>query len=106
MIRGVTTRSKLSAKAFSTAVPTVKNFINGVFEESKATKWIDLHNPATQELLCRVPQSTPEELKRAEEGAIKAFKTWKEVPVQQRQVDWIHFSLHFSLKINIIMLVL
>lgn len=86
MIRGVSVRSKITARCFSTNVPTVKNFINGVFEESKATKWIDLYNPATQELLCRVPQSTPEELKRAEEGALKAFKTWKEVPVQQRQV--------------------
>jgi malonate-semialdehyde dehydrogenase (acetylating) / methylmalonate-semialdehyde dehydrogenase len=42
-------------------------------------------NPATQEVVSRVPQSTPEELKRAEEGAKKAFKTWREVPVQQRQ---------------------
>ncbi len=86
MIRGVAVRSRLSAKSFSTSVPTVKNFINGKFEESKATKWIDLRNPATQEIICRVPQSTPEELKRAEEGAAAAFKTWKEVPVQQRQV--------------------
>lgn len=87
MIRGVVIKSKVSTRALSTSVPTVKNFINGVFEESKTNKWIDLFNPATNELLCRVPQSTPEELKRAEEGAIKAFKTWKEVPVQQRQVS-------------------
>lgn len=86
MIRGVFVKSKVSTRAFST-VPTVKNFINGKFEESKTNKWIDLFNPATNELLCRVPQSTPEELKRAEEGAIAAFKTWKEVPVQQRQVS-------------------
>jgi malonate-semialdehyde dehydrogenase (acetylating)/methylmalonate-semialdehyde dehydrogenase len=85
MIRGVLVKSKISARSFGTSVPTVKNFINGVFEESKTTNWIDLYNPATQELLCRVPQSTPEELKRAEEGAKAAFKTWKEVPVQQRQ---------------------
>lgn len=69
----------------ASSIPTVKNFINGVFEESKATKWIDVRNPATQEILCRVPQSTPEELSRAEEGAKAAFKTWREVPIQQRQ---------------------
>lgn len=63
----------------------VKNFINGVFEESKASKWIEVHNPATTETVCLVPHSTDEEMKRAEEGAKAAFKTWREVPIQQRQ---------------------
>jgi hypothetical protein len=77
---------KLQTASLSSSAPKVKNFINGKFEESKTTQWIDLYNPATQELVCRVPQSTPEELQRAEQGAIEAFQTWKEVPVQQRQV--------------------
>jgi malonate-semialdehyde dehydrogenase (acetylating)/methylmalonate-semialdehyde dehydrogenase len=63
----------------------VQNFINGVFEDSAAVKFIELRNPATQELICLVPESTPDELKRAEEGAKIAFKTWREVPVQHRQ---------------------
>lgn len=50
-----------------------------------ASKWFDVINPATQEVLYSVPQTTPEELKRAEQGAIQALKTWKETPVQQRQ---------------------
>jgi malonate-semialdehyde dehydrogenase (acetylating)/methylmalonate-semialdehyde dehydrogenase len=69
----------------SSSAPRVKNFINGVFEESKTNKWIDLYNPATNEVVCQVPQSTQEEMARAEAGAKAAFKTWKEVPVQQRQ---------------------
>lgn len=73
-------------RSFSSQAPKVQNFINGKFEDSKATQWIDLYNPATQEVVCRVPQSTPEELKRAELGALEAFQSWKEVPVQQRQV--------------------
>ncbi len=101
MIRGVTVKSRLIGKSFSTAVPTVKNFINGKFEESTTNKWIDLHNPATGELLCRVPQSTPEELKRAEEGAAKAFKTWKEVPVQQRQVTFIPLMYFFPALVSL-----
>lgn len=79
-------KTRLQSASLSSNVPKVKNFINGKFEDSKTTTWIPLYNPATQELLCQVPQSTPEELKRAEQGAIEAFKTWKEVPVQQRQV--------------------
>lgn len=63
----------------------VQNFINGKFEDSKATKWFDVINPATQEVVALTPQSTHEELTRAEHGAAEAFKTWKEVPIQQRQ---------------------
>lgn len=73
-------------RSLSHSIPKVKNFINGRFEESAATKWFDVINPATQEVVCRVPQSTPEELARAEAGAKKAFETWKEVAPQQRQV--------------------
>jgi malonate-semialdehyde dehydrogenase (acetylating)/methylmalonate-semialdehyde dehydrogenase len=82
----LTRPSRLSLRHLSTAnVPKVPNFINGVFEESKTTKWIELRNPATNELLCLVPQSTQEEMRRAEAGAKAAFQTWKEVPIQQRQ---------------------
>lgn len=45
-----------------------------------------ISNVATQEVVCMVPQTTPEELREAEKGAYEAFKLWKEVPVQQRQV--------------------
>ena len=69
----------------SSSIPKVKNFINGIFEDSKASKWIPVINPATQETLCLVPQSTKEELERAEQSAIKAFQKWKDVPVLQRQ---------------------
>lgn len=74
-IRARASNSILKARLLSTSsIPTVKNFINGKFEESKATTWIDVRNPATQEVVCRVPQTTPEELARAEAGAAEAFK--------------------------------
>jgi len=62
-----------------------QNFINGKFQDSKATSFIDVLNPATQEVVSRVPRSTKEELQAAEDGAKEAFKTWGQVPVQQRQ---------------------
>jgi len=38
-------------KYFSSGnVPNTKLFINGQMLESKANKWIDLHNPATNEV--------------------------------------------------------
>lgn len=66
------------------SVPTVKNFINGQFVESKTDKWIDLHNPATGEIVCRVPESTQEEMEEATAGCAEAFKSWRNVPVQTR----------------------
>jgi malonate-semialdehyde dehydrogenase (acetylating)/methylmalonate-semialdehyde dehydrogenase len=68
----------------SSAVPTVKNLINGEFVESSTDKWIDLFNPATGELIGKVPESTQEEMRAATESAAEAFKTWRDVPVQQR----------------------
>ena len=70
----------------------VQNFINGKFEDSKTDKFIDVRNPATQEVVCRVPQSTPEELARAAAGAHEAFLAWREVPIQQRQRVFFKFQ--------------
>ncbi len=78
--------SRQRKQFLSTSVSKVKNFINGVFEDSMTSEFIDLYNPATQELVCQVPQSTNDELSKAELGAAKAFQTWREVPVQQKQV--------------------
>lgn len=72
-------------RTFSVNVPKIQNFINGKFEDSKATKWFEVRNPATQEVIALCPQSTPEELARAEAGAQEAFLKWREVPIQQRQ---------------------
>jgi len=64
---------------------TTRNFINGEFKDSKATHWYDIHNPVTQELVNKVPQSTKEEFNEAVETASNAFKTWKETPILVRQ---------------------
>ncbi|GAA5810687.1 hypothetical protein MFLAVUS_004113 [Mucor flavus] len=81
-------------RAFSTQFPalqrisgveTVKNYINGKFVESKTDKWIELRNPATQELISYVPETTPEELKEATESAKVAAREWKKTTVLARQ---------------------
>ena len=65
--------------------PRVPLFIGGRFIQSKTEHWIPVHNPATQELLCLVPQSTPQELQLAADIALQAFKSWKEQSVSARQ---------------------
>ncbi|KAJ5476669.1 Methylmalonate-semialdehyde dehydrogenase [Penicillium sp. IBT 31633x] len=61
------------------------NFIDNEFVSSKAIKWIDLHDPATNNLVTRVPQSTDEELKAAVESAEKAFPAWRATSIMARQ---------------------
>ena len=66
------------------AVPTVKLLIGGEFVESKSTQWRDIVNPATQEVLARVPFATAEEMDAAVASAKQAFKTWKKTPIGAR----------------------
>ena len=72
--------------AVSTAVktPTVKLMIGGKLVESKTTQWRDIVNPATQEVLARVPFCTMEEVDAAVASAQEAFKTWKKTPIGAR----------------------
>ncbi|KAL6711842.1 aldehyde dehydrogenase (NADP(+)) ald6 [Coniothyrium glycines] len=62
-----------------------QNFIDNQFVSSQATQWIDLHDPATNNLVTRVPQSTDAELKAAVDSAEKAFKPWRETSLLHRQ---------------------
>ncbi len=60
-------------------------FVDNQFKDSKATSWIDLHDPATNNLVTRVPQSTEEELHAAVESAKKAFPSWRATSLLHRQ---------------------
>ncbi|KAL1996632.1 hypothetical protein VTN49DRAFT_7497 [Thermomyces lanuginosus] len=61
------------------------NFLDNEFVPSKATTWIDLHDPATNQLVTRVPQSTDEELRAAVDSAQKAFPAWRATSIISRQ---------------------
>ena len=71
-------------KPQSATPPTVKLLINGKFVESKTQVWKDVVNPATQEVLARVPFATKEELDAAIANAAEAFKTWKNTSIGAR----------------------
>lgn len=65
-------------------IPTVKLLINGQFVESKTTEWREVINPATQEVLARVPFATQDEINQAVAAAKEAFKTWRKTPIGAR----------------------
>ncbi|KAK9491518.1 Aldehyde/histidinol dehydrogenase [Lipomyces doorenjongii] len=87
----------LSAAAICRQTPYIANhdrienpdntrlFLDNQFLESKATTWIDLYDPATNNIITRVPQSTTEELAAAVDSAEKAFKSWRMTTLLTRQ---------------------
>ncbi len=66
------------------AVPSVKLLINGEFVESHSQQWRDIINPATQEVLARVPMATAGEVEAAVASAKTAFASWKKTPIGSR----------------------
>ncbi|CAK7228665.1 aldehyde dehydrogenase (NADP(+)) ald6 [Sporothrix curviconia] len=60
-------------------------FLNNRFVASETTEFIDLHDPATNELVTRVPQMTDAELKAAAAAAQAAFPAWSATSVIHRQ---------------------
>ena len=69
----------------SNVAPTTKMFINGEFVESKTQEWIDIPNPATNEVVSRCPKSTPEEMEAAVAAASAAFPAWRDTTILTRQ---------------------
>ncbi|PRP87812.1 methylmalonate-semialdehyde dehydrogenase [Planoprotostelium fungivorum] len=68
----------------STSGKPVPMFINGKFVESSSTKWLDVPNPATQEVVSRTPESTTAEMESAVKAAKEAFPAWRNTPVPAR----------------------
>lgn len=62
----------------------LKNYINGQWVESSSTESLEVPNPATGEILARVPISTKEDVENAVKAAKEAFATWKNIPVPKR----------------------
>lgn len=71
-------------KPQSSTPTTVKLLINGKFVESKTQNWKDVVNPATQEVVARVPFATTAELNEAIAAASEAYKTWKNTALGAR----------------------
>jgi len=64
--------------------PTVKLLIDGKLVDSKASKWVDVVNPATQDVVSRLPQCTPQEFNAAVASSQSAFSKWARTPVPTR----------------------
>lgn len=61
------------------------SFVNNKLIKSDSTEWFDIHDPATNSVVLKVPQLTPEELEEAIAAAEAAFPIWKEYSIIKRQ---------------------
>ncbi|WP_163647680.1 CoA-acylating methylmalonate-semialdehyde dehydrogenase [Modicisalibacter sp. 'Wilcox'] len=59
-------------------------YIDGQSVPSQSGEWREVLNPATQEVVARVPFATLEEVDRAVASAREAFTTWRKVPLARR----------------------
>jgi malonate-semialdehyde dehydrogenase (acetylating)/methylmalonate-semialdehyde dehydrogenase len=77
---------------------TVFNYINNVWVKSSASEFIEVINPATQELIAKTPLSDPSEVNQAVSAAEIALSEWKRTPVTER-VQYL-FKLKNTLEVH------
>lgn len=65
-------------------IRVMKNYINGEWIESKSTETIEVLNPATKEVMVKVPVSTKKELDQAAQNAQDVFESWSNTDVNKR----------------------
>ncbi len=63
---------------------TLPNYINGQWCTSSAMEYLDVLNPATAEILAKVPLSPACEVNEAVEAAAEAFVSWRRTPPTER----------------------
>ncbi|SAL44239.1 methylmalonate-semialdehyde dehydrogenase [Caballeronia udeis] len=80
------------AEQSNAGVRTAKLLIDGKFVESTTQEWRDIVNPATQEVVGRVPFATKQEVDAAVSAAAKAFQTWRLTPLGTRMRLMLRFQ--------------
>ena len=67
------------------SVRNLRNFVNGQFVDSAATSRLEIHNPATEEVIATTPVSTAADVAAAYAAAAAAFEIWSETTPAERQ---------------------
>jgi 1-pyrroline dehydrogenase len=68
------------------AVKSYQQFIGGSWVDSASGETLDVINPATDEVIARVPKSSSEDVDRAVDAADAAFATWRQTTPQDRSL--------------------
>src|SRR5690625_2981848 len=65
-------------------IKILKNYVNGEWVNSSSNQTEDVFNPATGEVIARVPLSNTNDVDQAVKVATEAFEEWKEVAIPRR----------------------
>ena len=65
-----------------------KFYINGEYVEQSSEKFIDVENPATEEIIGKIPSAKKEDIDKACDAAYEAFPAWSKRPLEER-IDYI-----------------
>jgi malonate-semialdehyde dehydrogenase (acetylating)/methylmalonate-semialdehyde dehydrogenase len=65
-------------------IKVLSNYINGGWQASRTSETTLVINPATAEILAKVPMSPPDEVDRVVKAAERAFMDWKNTPAEDR----------------------
>ncbi|GAA5982012.1 hypothetical protein JCM5350_000613 [Sporobolomyces pararoseus] len=64
----------------------------GDYTTGSTQKWIEVHDPSTQRVLTRVPETTHEDMTRIVDRAEAAFHEWKDSSILKRQAVMLKFQ--------------
>jgi malonate-semialdehyde dehydrogenase (acetylating)/methylmalonate-semialdehyde dehydrogenase len=79
-------RKTMLSRVFSRrGYKTLPMIIHGQEVQSDTRNFIDVHNPATQELIAKVPICSQDEMQKAVDSSKEAFKTWSQTSIMARQ---------------------
>jgi malonate-semialdehyde dehydrogenase (acetylating)/methylmalonate-semialdehyde dehydrogenase len=67
-----------------TGTYTVRNYVGGRWIESDAKTYGDIFNPASGQVIAKVPIGTPADVDRAVQAAAKAYPAWRTTPPVHR----------------------
>ena len=70
--------------AVASGTEQLLNFVGGEWQRSDAGDYLEVHNPATAEIIASVPMSAKDEVDEAVKKAHEAFLEWRQVPVVDR----------------------
>ncbi len=62
----------------------LKNYVGGDWRTPETASWLEDTNPATGQVIARVPLSTKDDVDRAVQAALRAWDGWRETPPLDR----------------------
>ena len=77
-------QATLAATTGTATAPVIKLYVGGRWVESSAKTTAEVRNPATDQLLARVPMGGAEDVDRAVKAALAAYPAWRATPPVNR----------------------